>query len=521
MYVYIIICLILLLICNFKKNEYFSNNNSYIISIFLTENHCLETKNLLKTLEFNNLLDKVVITCLDNKCYDFMKELNININIKLYKKFVSKEANYHTFEFRKMFINKLKIISNLLKQYKKPILHIDTDIVVLSSQLDKQINDLCHTKFDIIFQSDNTNFIQSTNLCTGFMLLNYTKNTLFCLKKGIYYIKKNINQIEHWGDQRSINYVLKKYPNKFIIKTFSHIDYPNGYRYFNNLNTVYKIYKPIIVHNNYIKGLQNKINRFKKHKLWFIEKKVAICFFGLTRSLKSNYNNLKKYIFDILSKNGYQYDIFIHTYNKNTTHNNPRAYEYNVTLDNEEYKILNPTKFLSDDEEIIDNKLNYDIFKKHGDPWNNNYSSFHNFIKQLNSLKQVTSLWENDKDIYDSVIYIRPDTLITKPLEIHLINNFETNTIYVPNFHSSGGYNDRFAFGCPNAMIHYGNRFDHGLLYSQFKIFHAETFLKYIIQRNKINVIYTDMVVCRKRGNNVISHKDFNLLSFQDQINYM
>ena len=66
MYVYIIICLILLLICNFKKNEYFSNNNSYIISIFLTENHCLETKNLLKTLEFNNLLDKIVITCLDN-----------------------------------------------------------------------------------------------------------------------------------------------------------------------------------------------------------------------------------------------------------------------------------------------------------------------------------------------------------------------------------------------------------------------------------------------------------------------
>ena len=49
---------------------------------------------------------------------------------------------------------------------------------------------------------------------------------------------------------------------------FDRKDFPNGFLYFNNINTIYKNYKPIIVHNNWIKGLDNKI---KSDQFWHLE----------------------------------------------------------------------------------------------------------------------------------------------------------------------------------------------------------------------------------------------------------
>lgn len=269
MYIIILILILILIFYNYKYYESYKNNQPYLISIFLTENHCQETDNLLTTLQKHNLLNKVIITCLDQKCFNYMQKWKIKVN--LFNSYVDKEADYSTVEFRKIVINKLKILDKLLKKYKKSILHIDTDVVVLSNQLDSDIKKLCNKKFDMIFQSDHTQFEQTSNKCTGFMLLNYTKNTLLCLKKSIKLMKKNINNTkEHWGDQKTMNYIINTNSKKYKTYMFNSKSYPNGYRYFNNLDTIYKYYKPIIVHNNYIKGLQNKIIRFKKHNLWFL-----------------------------------------------------------------------------------------------------------------------------------------------------------------------------------------------------------------------------------------------------------
>ena len=40
--------------------------------------------------------------------------------------------------------------------------------------------------------------------------------------------------------------------------------------------------------------------------------KVALCFFGITRSLKYTHNSIKEKIFDIFIKNKIDYDIFIY-----------------------------------------------------------------------------------------------------------------------------------------------------------------------------------------------------------------
>jgi len=42
--------------------------------------------------------------------------------------------------------------------------------------------------------------------------------------------------------------------------------------------------------------------------------KVAIGFFGITRSLKYSIESINKNIFDVFKENNIEYDIFIHTY---------------------------------------------------------------------------------------------------------------------------------------------------------------------------------------------------------------
>ena len=445
-----------------------------------------------------------------------MNKSKFKIKVNFFNINVDKEADYNTVRFMKIVINKLIIIYNLLQKYNKPILHIDTDVVVLSDKLDTDIKNQCKKKFDMIFQSDNKEFNITNHKCTGFMLLNNTKNTLSCLTKSIKLMKQKNNN--YWDDQVSMNYIINNNPEKYKIGMFNSKNYPNGYRYFNNLDTIYKQYKPIIVHNNYIKGLQNKINRFKKHNLWFLPKKVVICFFGLTRSLKYNIKYLQKNVFDVLKQNGFDYDIFIHTYKKIGIHNNIRAREKNIILDNNEYKLLNPKKYEIDDEDDINKKIPFDLYKSHGDPWKNKYLSFHNYIKQLYSLYCVTGLWENNKFDYDAAIYIRPDVIVTKPLNINNILEYKQNTIYIPNHHHYGGYNDRFAYGSINAMLTYGKRYEKGLQYSNKNKFHAEKFLRYLLDENNMNVVLDNMIVCRLRSNNKIAVKDLKLLDLSDQI---
>ena len=58
----------------------------------------------------------------------------------------------------------------------------------------------------MIFQSNNTEFNITNHKCTGFMLLNNTKNTLSCLTKSIKLIKQQNNN--NWNDQITMNHII-------------------------------------------------------------------------------------------------------------------------------------------------------------------------------------------------------------------------------------------------------------------------------------------------------------------------
>ena len=74
--------------------------------------------------------------------------------------------------------------------------------------------------------------------------------------------------------------------------------------------------------------------------------KIALLFWGLTRSLKFSIKTIEERILNILLKNNIEYDIYMHTYKINNLYSNKRANEKNIKLNFSEYKLLNPKYFI-------------------------------------------------------------------------------------------------------------------------------------------------------------------------------
>jgi len=211
---------------------------------------------------------------------------------------------------------------------------------------------------------------------------------------------------------------------------------------------------------------------------------IAICFWGICRSTDKTIESIKKCIYEPLTKAGYTYDIYVHTYSLSSPLTNPRANEYNIILNNELYKLLMPNHAKVDEQATIDKSLNIPLYQTQADPWSNNYDTHTNHLRALYSLMQVTSMWSEKS--YDRIIYARPDVNFLVPINLDWLNENE-NTILLPNFHKYP-VNDRFALGWPNAMKIYGSRFNNALEFSKIHPLHAEKYLNNILNSNNIIV---------------------------------
>ena len=244
----------------------------------------------------------------------------------------------------------------------------------------------------------------------------------------------------------------------------------------------------------------------------FIPKvKLAICFFGLTRSLKFTLGSIQKYLFDPLKNHGIKYDIFVHTYKMNGSYSNPRAGEKDVILDANEYKLLEPMYHIIENKETVSKKLQLEKYRTHGNPWGNekeaipgDFSTLDNHILYLWSLKQLTTMWSkaNNKNNYkySHIIYCRPDVLYHVPLDISWFS-FTSNKICIPNFALCGDITDRFALGRPHQMLPYGNRFDDALAYSKKHSLASEAYLIATMRRHKIKYEHVNFYFIRIRAN--------------------
>ncbi len=243
--------------------------------------------------------------------------------------------------------------------------------------------------------------------------------------------------------------------------------------------------------------------------------KIAICFWGILRSVKYTYQNIIKNIYRPLISYNCELTVFIHTYSIDDVYTNERANDKPIKLNTEEdIKLLNPNFYKIDRQEDFDKSINYELYKKKGDPWNNNFQTFTNLIRALNSLNQLKILIENNKnEEFDAYFVIRPDVIFDTIISEKLLLNsiiLKQNKLFIPKFHSWGGCNDRMTIGKWNSIKIYLSRFIYALEYSLTKTLHSEIFLKDWLIKNNIKILLLDIIFRRIRTDGSVYFMDKN-----------
>jgi len=191
------------------------------------------------------------------------------------------------------------------------------------------------------------------------------------------------------------------------------------------------------------------------------DKKVAIIFFGLTRSLGRTVDSIKNNLFEPLRENGMSYDIFVHTYKIFGEYQNRWAKEHTSNYINEDVNaLLNPKYFIWDDQKKVERSINFNEYYKKLGNWTFRGSAPPGLIKYLiknmclalYSKKKIIEIFDKNKGNYDYAIIIRPDLRLDNKLDIRYFNVLNNNNIIVPRKEWWWGCNDRICIGKPEII---------------------------------------------------------------------
>ncbi len=215
--------------------------------------------------------------------------------------------------------------------------------------------------------------------------------------------------------------------------------------------------------------------------------RVAICYWGLTRSTLHVAETHHRHIFDVLRKNSVHFDVFIHTWETDTQYiwwvktNSPPDYT--------EHELLTPTVFRRDSQEEFIQTINFDQYYYPDAEQEWNPQLIMNHLCALESQRRSTLLCEEyaaQKNIeYTHIIYVRPDARIYSDLPVSSILSLSRNQILLPNEFNYEGYNDRFAAMRYDMRSEYSTRINKIADYRKNVSFIvSEPYLKYIIDNN-------------------------------------
>jgi len=203
------------------------------------------TLNLIKSIE--NLNYDYIIYTLDDKVESELKSLNKKT--KLHSKLFDCDYNsFSTLVFNQICKEKIKVICDQLASCEEDVLYLDSDVVLLrdiSQYIDDNIND-----FNFLIQYDEL-------VCPGCIYIKNTEES-----KIFFNHLYDIIDPTYRDDQHYINTILDTINYGKLDRSL----YPTGKTYFTEKVQV----NPYLVHNNYLIGNNDKINRFKENNMWFI-----------------------------------------------------------------------------------------------------------------------------------------------------------------------------------------------------------------------------------------------------------
>ena len=207
--------------------------------------------NMLKSAENVGInMDDFIIACMDEDVYKSLILEGYKGSF-LYMDNELKEYQDWTFDknsgFRNIVRHKWKIINQVHKEHPN-LMWVDTDIVFKENPVE-----ILSGHEEVLFQTD----APGSTICTGFMVFNETPE---CRQ-----LVEECGADESDDDQLIMNRIaLTKYNDHVAL--LSEDLFPNGNVYYQQG----KKENAMIVHNNWMVGVETKMNKFKEEGLWFI-----------------------------------------------------------------------------------------------------------------------------------------------------------------------------------------------------------------------------------------------------------
>jgi len=240
--------------------------------------------------------------------------------------------------------------------------------------------------------------------------------------------------------------------------------------------------------------------------------RIAIGFFGITRSLKWTLPSIQNNIIDPARKLG-DVRVFAHLYQQKHVLN-PRSGEDHA-LDPHEHQLLQCDEIKLEAPGVCLVTANYEWVLSHGDAFHDEGKSLSNLIHQLHSLQEVGQMMDSWKP--DLFLLTRPDLMYHDDFTEIINKQLKSSpkSITLPNWQWYGGYNDRFAVCGPVAGSAYTNRIN--LIPEYLKKtggpLPAERFLAFNLHKMKLNLDFCNLRASRMRANGEQVKENFKTVS--------
>lgn len=238
---------------------------------------------------------------------------------------------------------------------------------------------------------------------------------------------------------------------------------------------------------------------------------IAICFFGITRSLTHTLPSIEANVLAPARALG-DLRVYAHLFQQDQIHN-PRTGETG-TLDAEEYRLLKADRLELEPPGGCLEQWQFEALKEHGDFWRNGFSSLSNLVHQQHSLHRVSAMVLED-GAPDICLFIRPDLRYHDSLEPSLRRALSARpgTVFLPWWQPWFGYNDRYAITVGERAIRaYGQRAEDALAYCAARQapLHSERMLKYRLTKQGITVRKISPRASRVRADGTEFAEDFS-----------
>lgn len=237
-------------------------------------------------------------------------------------------------------------------------------------------------------------------------------------------------------------------------------------------------------------------------------KKVAVCFYGITRSLSHTAASIERNILAPARRQG-DLRVYAHFFLQRQIEDQ-RSGE-SGTLDLEEHRLLPIDWLRLEEPDLCLEERGFSDLKAYGDSWDNGFRSLRNLVHQLHSMDAVTTAALAEGA--EVCLFCRPDLRYHDSLGPALRRALRhDNLAQLPYWQPWTGLNDRFALcSGPVAIAAYGQRIR---VAEQFcrdlgGPVHSEQLVKYALERARVPVRQIAARATRVRLDGTERYEDF------------